>query len=260
MAHRTQGLGGPRWLMTAGIAALAASACATAAPTASPTSSASAPPIATAGPTVGPTPTTVASATAAADVLPRRVAGAPLGAPDNPGYTVEIAAPGWVSDGSFTVKKSGPVTGFSVWDVGQVPTDPCHPLTTLRDPGPTVDDLVTALVAQKSRNATKPKAATVDGYPGQYLEWSVPRNAEVVGDSDFVGCDAQDNGHRDFVSWVGDGHGERYQQEAGQVDRLWVLDVEGHRLLADATYSLKATDTARDELAAVAASLEFDSH
>ena len=131
--------------------------------------------------------------------------------------------------------------GFSVWDVAEVPTDPCHPLTTMRDPGPTVDDLVKALVAQKSRDASKPQAVTVDGHPGQYLEWSVPKDAEVVGDADFVGCDVQDNGHLDFVSWMAARGGERYQQEAGQVDRLWILDLDGHRLLADATYSLKTT-------------------
>ena len=165
-----------------------------------------------------------------------------------------------MSDGSFTVKKPGPVTGFSVWDVAEVPTDPCHPLTTMRDPGPTVDDLVKALVAQKSRDASKPQAVTVDGHPGQYLEWSVPEDAEVVGDADFVGCDVQGNGHLDFVSWMAARGGERYQQEAGQVDRLWILDVDGHRLVADATYSLKTTDAARAELAAVAASLEFDAN
>ena len=95
-------------------------------------------------PTAAPTPTAAAGAVAgasaspAADALPRRVAGQPLGATDGPGYTVEIAAPGWVSDGTFTVKEPGPVMGFSVWDVGQVPTDPCHPLTTMRDPGPKI--------------------------------------------------------------------------------------------------------------------------
>ncbi len=250
--NRTRGRGYPQSLLIAGIA-LAVSACATAAepPAATPSASARA--------TAGPTPSSVASAAAVAtDAGPRLVAGRPLGAPDNPGYTVEIAAPGWTSDGTFTVKDPGPVTGFSVWDVGLVPTDPCHPLTTMRDPGPTVDDLVAALVAQKSRNASTPKAVTVDGHPGQYLEWSVPKDAEVVRDSDFVGCDVQDNGHRDFVSWVPDGHGERYQQEAGQVDQLWILDVDGHRLLADATYSLAASQASRDELAAVAASLKFD--
>ena len=73
---------------------------------------------------------------------------------------------------------------------------------------------------------------TFAGYAGKYLEWSVPDDMVVTGDADFDGCDSwPDNGHRDFVSWLSTGDGERYQQVAGQVDRLWVLDVDGQRLL-----------------------------
>jgi hypothetical protein len=197
------------------------------------------------------------AAASATDVAPRTVKGEVLGGGDYPGYSVVIPA-GWSSDGTFTVKP-GPVIGFSVWDVQRVPTDPCHPLTSMREPGPTVDDLVEALAAQATRNASKPTAVTVDGHAGQYLEWSVPRDAVVVGDDDFGGCDVQSNGHLDFVSWLArGGDGERYQQEPGQVDRLWILDVDGQRLVADATYSLATTQAARDELDSVAASLTFD--
>jgi len=188
----------------------------------------------------------------------RRVAGVPLGASDNPGYTVEMPAAGWEHDASFTLKESGPSVGFSVWDVGRVPSDPCHPLSTMSDPGPTVEDLAQALVAQASRNASTPVPVTLDGHQGLYLELSVPADAVVTGDSDFEGCDVQGNGHRDFVSWRGDGGGTRYQQAAGQIDQLWILDVDGHRLLVDASWSPGATQAARDELAAIVASLEFD--
>ena len=36
--------------------------------------------------------------------------------------------------------------------------------------------------------------------------------------------------------WNPSGTTDRFQQGAGQVDRLWILDVEGRRLLIDATY------------------------
>ena len=188
----------------------------------------------------------------------RRVAGVPLGAFDNPGYTVEIPATGWEHDASFTLKETGPSVGFSVWDVGSVPGDPCHPLTTMREPGPTVEDLAQALVAQASRNASTPTPVTVDGHHGLYLEWSVPADAVVTGDADFKGCDVQGNGHTDFISWRGDGGGTRYQQAAGQIDQLWILDVDGHRLVVDASWSPGASQAARDELADIVASLEFD--
>ena len=48
-----------------------------------------------------------------------------------------------------------------------------------------------------------------------------------------------------------------YQQVAGQIDRLWVLDVDGQRLVIDATYSPDATDADRAEQVQVLESLRF---
>lgn len=175
-----------------------------------------------------------------------------------PDYSV-LASTAWSSDGAFTIHTMTPtVMGISVWDVGQVPLDPCHWRASLRDTGTTVDDLVRLLVEQRLRNATIPEEVSLGGYPGKYLEWSVPADSVVTGDSDFKGCDDPGNGHHDFVSWLGNGHGERYEQVAGQVDRLWVLDVAGRPLLVDATYSPDATQALRDELGVVVASLQFE--
>ena len=72
------------------------------------------------------------------------------------------------------------------------------------------------------------------------------------------GCDVNpSNGHRDFVSWLGDGEGERYQQVAGQVDRLSILDVRESRVLVDATYSPDASEADRDVLDQIATSIRF---
>ena len=72
------------------------------------------------------------------------------------------------------------------------------------------------------------------------------------------GCDVfPSNGHRDFVSWFSNGDGERYEQVAGQVDRLWVLNVNGQRLVVDATYSPDTTQAQRRELGQIAKSLRF---
>ena len=51
--------------------------------------------------------------------------------------------------------------------------------------------------------------------------------------------------------------GDRCQQVAGQVDRLWVLDVEGQTLLVDATYTPATSEADREELDQVVASLRF---
>ena len=187
-----------------------------------------------------------------------RTSGKVLGEGALPAYSVELPD-GWsAGDGHFMVKYGASVTGVSVWEVAQVPTDPCHWQGHMTIPGPTVDDLVRAFVRQPTRNATTPTDVTFAGYAGKYLEWSVPDDMKVTGDADFDGCDAwPDNGHRDFVSWLGTGDSERYQQVAGQVDRLWVLDVDGQRLVIDATYSPDTPDADRAEQEQVVESLRF---
>ena len=183
-----------------------------------------------------------------------------IGGANYPSFTVKAPSP-WFTDGHFVHvlnPAGGVVLGFSVWDVGRVPRNPCHPLGHTYDPGSTVSDLASALAAQQMRNATTPTDVTLGGYPGQYLQWSVPAGMTVTGGSDFAGCDVQGDGHREFVSWDGHGTGERYQQMAGQVDRLWVLDVNGQRLVVDATYAPDTSQAQRDELGQVATSLRFN--
>jgi hypothetical protein len=243
-------------LFPVAVAALVA-ACASGSPGLSPT------------PTTPPLPAASSSATPTAAPSAAPSAASPSGTPAtahqslhvlgsgiHPGITV-VGPAGWnTSDGHFMIKP-GPVLGLSVWDVGQVPKDPCHWSTTLRDPGPGVDGLVKALVAQTGRHATTPKTVTLAGQSGKYLEWSVP-DWVVTGDADFAGCDDPGNGHHDFVSWFAtDQDGERYEQVPGQVDRLWVLDVKGQQLVVDATYSPDTTSVDRAELGSVVASLRF---
>jgi hypothetical protein len=176
-----------------------------------------------------------------------------VGDSDHPGYTVEVPD-GWsTEDGGFIVKEGPDALGLSVWDVGEVPRHPCRWQGTETEPGPTVDDLVEVLTSQRLRDATAPSEVMLAGHEGLYLEWSVPDDWIVTGDSAFQGCD--DAG--DFVSWWGKDAGQRYQQVAGQVDRLWILDVEGQTLLVDATYSPDTSAADREELEHVVASLRF---
>jgi len=181
-----------------------------------------------------------------------------MGGNDYPGFSVDVPSYDWLpADDHFVLKQGADALGLSVWDVGKVPLDPCHWRKQFRQPGPTVDDLVEALATQRLRNATEPKAVTLAGYEGRYLELSVPATMRVSGDADFEGCDVM-AGHLDFISWLGNGFGERYEQAAGQVDMLWILDVDGQRLVVDATYSPNTTKAERAELASIVGSLLFD--
>jgi hypothetical protein len=199
------------------------------------------------------------SAASSTDPDATSIDGTVYGTGDYPGYTVQ-APSGWSSsyEDHFVAKSGSGVLGLSVWDVDQVAVNPCHWRGNLVDPGPSVDDLVAALFAQEMRDATSPTDVTLGGYDGQYLEWSVPSDMVVTGDANFEGCDVQpSNGHRDFVSWTGNGEGERYQQVAGQVDMLWVLDVDGQRLVVDATYAPDTTEADRTELGRLVTSFRF---
>jgi hypothetical protein len=203
------------------------------------------------------TPSSVTSPTAAT------LAGQVMGTGHYPGYTVD-SLPGWSDlDSHFVVGppeagKPRAVLGLSVWDVGQVYSDPCHWHGQGFDPGPSVADLVAALVAQKMRNATTPTDATLAGYEGKYLEWSVPADMKSSTYTDFDACDLAANGvDRDFASWLGNGMGERYEEVPGQVDQLWVLNVNGQRLVVHATYSPDTTQSDRAALEQVVNSLRF---
>ena len=214
-----------RWLVMSTSLFLAA-ACSGAAAERSPTQAATS--TATSSPITEPTSTPASSTDPSVISIDADVMGGGI----YPSFTVQ-ASSSWSSDGHFVTNQTASgVLGLSVWDVGRVPRNPCHWRGHLYDPGPTVDDLVSALAAQPMRNATTPTDVTLGGYHGRYLAWSVPTDMVVTGDADFAGCSVfPSNGHRDFVSWFGNGYGERYQQVAGQVDRLWILNVRGQRLL-----------------------------
>jgi hypothetical protein len=186
-----------------------------------------------------------------------------LGTDSEPRVSV-VVPDGWYDVKGFFVVRyppsdvPAPVLGVSVWDVAQVFRDPCQWHDQEFDPGPGVDDLVAALVAQPMRNATKPIDVTLAGYSGRYLEWSVPLDMKSSAPAEFDDCYADpSDGQHNFMSFTGNGEGNRFQQVPGQVDRLWILDVDGHRFLVDATYSLDTSPTDRQQLQQIVESLRF---
>ena len=114
--------------------------------------------------------------------------------------------------------------GISTWAVGNVFANPCHSNDTLLDPpiDPSVDGLVAGLASQKGHPATTPTDVEVDGYAGTYMEMTVP-----------AGIDVADCDHGEFRTWA-DPYGCCRDLEAGQRDLLWIVDVDGERLVIDA--------------------------
>jgi hypothetical protein len=177
-----------------------------------------------------------------------------LDAPGKPFPKAVITLPdGWSINGGFAL--SGPnQLDVTIWDVVDVYTNGCQWSGPVIHPGPTAAELAAVLASRPLRNATAPRAVSLGGYGGKYLEWSVPADIQFnqgLGDTGFSNC----NGGY-FKSW-NDGAGDRYQQAPGQVDMLWILDIEGHRLLVDAWYLPGATGQDRAELLTVVNSIVF---
>lgn len=169
---------------------------------------------------------------------------------------------GW-NNGGWLINKPTPdhevpPISIQLWDVEEVFGHPCQWDGTLMPPGSTVDDLATALATVPDRNATEPVDVTLGNYSGKYLEWSVPADQEYDEFGNAVGCDRSE-GIGEFRSWTGDGMASlRYHQGTGQLDRLWIMDIEGSRIVIDAFEMPYATDADRAELTQVVESIRFE--
>lgn len=150
-------------------------------------------------------------------------------------------------DGAGVVFWGGP---FNVYE------DPCHWSTSLPSSptGPTVDDLVAALAAQPTREATPATDVTVRGFSGKALELTVPADLGFDTVAGFADCD-----EGEFRSWISpDGISFRAHQGPGQHDQLWIVEVEGTRVVVDATFydGTPAEDTS--EIQAILDSIRFE--
>jgi len=139
--------------------------------------------------------------------------------------------------------------GLGYWTVDNVYSDSCHWNHALPEPdvGPSVADLVDALVAQRGHPSGDPSAVSLDGFAGTQIEMTVPAHI------DFARC-----WNETFLSWSALPEGGRFHQGPGQIDRLWILDVDGSRLVVDAFYYRATSDADREQLFAIVASTQIE--
>jgi hypothetical protein len=196
----------------------------------------------------------------------RRLADQPDGQPLEPGrYVMSISGPSisgatmlpvlTVPDGYshledgfgiFVTDDSGSdgyAPHIAVWDIHSVYTHPCDASGRPEAVGPSVADLANALAVQPLRNGSTPAPVTVGGYEGLYVELSVPDGA------DFNDCP-----RGRFNSWPG-----RWQQGPGQIDMIWILDVEGERIVLNAMHGPSAPPEQVDELRMIVSTADFTS-
>ncbi len=200
-------------------------------------------PVDTPRPTATPaaTPTPVPSATAVEDPEGRLSAGSIYAAhpfaPPNDGITFTFSVP---SDSWEASSDPGRMIGLAWYGesagvgmgflrVTSLNGDPCNWSGAADDVevGPTVDDLVTALTSSDDFETSEPEDVTLGGYSGKKLVVTMPSTL-IPGGNTQPDCDEQI-----YVLWD-ESNAEGfyiYAQGPENLWTLWILDVEGERVV-----------------------------
>ncbi|HSO28756.1 MAG TPA: hypothetical protein VLS28_02525 [Candidatus Sulfomarinibacteraceae bacterium] len=118
--------------------------------------------------------------------------------------------------------------------------------------GPTVDDLVEALRANTSYTASTPSPITLGGFQGTELELQLP------GDDVLSTCDREPGGDPKGLFFVFSGEGAGwYSQGPDSRWRLFIVDVDGTRLIALISYFPGTPQADVAAAQAIVESLEF---
>ncbi len=105
--------------------------------------------------------------------------------------------------------------------------------------GPTADDFASALDEHPLLDVTTPVAVTLGGYTGKYMDLQVP--------ADISACDV----YRPWDPWL-------YAQGPGQRWHLWILDVDGVRVIVQGTDYAETSAQHRAELQAIVDSVRIE--
>jgi hypothetical protein len=180
-----------------------------------------------------------------------------------PPVTVTIPASGWTflpetGETGAPLIKGDDVNNLPEAAMLVVPTqagiyvygDPCQYESTTPDtPVTTVDEVTTALAGQASRDASDPVDVTVGGFAGTSIILHVPDDAV------FADCEGGEFAMFRVDGETGPG---RYSQGPGQVDELWILDVEGAIVIIDAMYRPDTPTGLIEEMRSIAESATFE--
>ena len=123
---------------------------------------------------------------------------------------------------------------------------------SIRQWGPTVDELATALAAQGEPGTATPTDVTIGGHPGKKVELSIPDHV------DTGTCDRQD-GFPVFGRWSPvDNIGQPWTYGDGQHNTVYIVDVDGTRQVIDTMYLPGTTPATLAELDQILASIRFE--
>jgi hypothetical protein len=131
-----------------------------------------------------------------------------------------------------------------------VPGDPCRVSSTKpQAPATTVDELIAALAAQDSGDASEPVDVTVGGYAGKSITLHVPDDVVV---KECEGGFFVRYGYAESPVW-------HYNHGPGQIDELWILDVDGSVVVLDAMHRPDTSEGLVEEMRTIVESTTFGS-
>lgn len=187
---------------------------------------------------------------------PQREAGS---SPGGATVTVTISAPGWQfnDDYQFLHKGTDEVDDAVLWPGSWAPAtgvnvyaDPCRWQSTAPEtPATTVEEVVTALAAQPTLEASQPVDVTIDGYAGKAISLHRPEDAN---DDE---CDGGESGM--FQSEGGTGPDLVYGPP-GETNEFWFGDVDGSLVMMLGRYLPDTPDESVEELRAIVESATFE--
>lgn len=201
-------------------------------------------------PTPSPTPKPIAGGTTKLDPGRYRFTFIPPGAAAP--FPMSITVPsGWSGFGFGIGKDYGPLDAdagpaLGVWEITNRYVDPCTDHTLVDPaPGPSIDELIDALVSQPGVEAGPPTDVTVDGYLGKFVELTVT--------IDIGAC-----GYQGFWLWASPDGDRRFVQGSNEMNRIYVLDIDGVRHTFYARIPARTTAGDRAELEAIIDSVDIE--
>jgi hypothetical protein len=150
--------------------------------------------------------------------------------------------------GLAVIKFGTTQTAVGTLAIGDVYADACQWEGALleRSAIASTDDVAAALASQKGLRVSTPTDVTVDGFAGTYMERKVPAR------TDLSDCDLGQ-----FRVYL-DPNGEERYVYPGQLDLLWIVDVDGVPLVIDASLDPGTSAEVRAELLQMVESIQID--
>jgi hypothetical protein len=160
---------------------------------------------------------------------------------------IEITVPaGWTVFDEVVLHGRGGASLVLVTGAWDVYTNACQWLNARADVGPTVSDMVTALVAQQPTVHTEPRDVTVGGYHGTELVISSPS------DLDYATCYGGS-----YATMIDDLHRQAYVENPGDAQTTRVIDLNGERIMISFWSTPETSEATKAELDAMVGSLKF---